>query len=250
MLLTIAHEILSTQVSFRYHRAFSRLYNLHIKALFRLAMQCTGGDKQAAGEIVERTWIAACENVSAYSRRGRMRKWLVHLLVKCSRDYYHMHGHYMLIDNNFRELLASRLPIFKISSKIKGFEEALGLLPVGYRHVLMLHDIHGYKQGEISELLHITEGACIHLLHKARQALRQLSTEFNQANANHYRGWSESEIKILRTSYNSIVVPNELREQVMNQLYRKGLIVNNYPVHTFIKSIDQAFRWPSMLLQR
>jgi RNA polymerase sigma-70 factor (ECF subfamily) len=51
-------------------------------------------------------------------------------------------------------------------------EQAIARLPVGYRHVLVLHDIEGYTHEEISRLLSITVGTSKSQLFHARKALR------------------------------------------------------------------------------
>jgi RNA polymerase sigma-70 factor (ECF subfamily) len=48
----------------------------------------------------------------------------------------------------------------------------LGALSPRYRRVLMLHDLHGYRHEDISQLLGITSGASRSQLHKARVKLR------------------------------------------------------------------------------
>ena len=48
----------------------------------------------------------------------------------------------------------------------------LNTLSPRYRSVLMLHDVHGYRHQDISQLLGITSGASRSQLHKARVKLR------------------------------------------------------------------------------
>ena len=51
-------------------------------------------------------------------------------------------------------------------------EKAINSLPPGYRQVIILHDIEGYKHREIAELLNIEEGTSKSQLHHARMAMR------------------------------------------------------------------------------
>ena len=53
-------------------------------------------------------------------------------------------------------------------------ERAIALLPDGYRHVLLLHDVEGYTHEEISAKLEITAGTSKSQLFHARRALRSI----------------------------------------------------------------------------
>jgi RNA polymerase sigma-70 factor (ECF subfamily) len=53
------------------------------------------------------------------------------------------------------------------------FEAALEKLPDGAREIFVLHDVDGYKHGEIAELLGISTGTSKAQLHRARMMLRR-----------------------------------------------------------------------------
>jgi RNA polymerase sigma-70 factor, ECF subfamily len=52
-------------------------------------------------------------------------------------------------------------------------ERAIAALPPGARDVLVLHDIEGYRHGEIAALLGISPGTSKSQLHRARMLLRE-----------------------------------------------------------------------------
>jgi RNA polymerase sigma-70 factor (ECF subfamily) len=52
------------------------------------------------------------------------------------------------------------------------FEAAMGLLPDGAQQVFVLHDVEGYKHGEIAQMMGITTGTSKSQLHRARMILR------------------------------------------------------------------------------
>jgi transposase len=54
---------------------------------------------------------------------------------------------------------------------------ALHKLPVGYRKYFLLHDVIGYKHGEIAKILQCSIGCSKSQLHKARRRLRDLLQE-------------------------------------------------------------------------
>jgi RNA polymerase sigma-70 factor (ECF subfamily) len=53
------------------------------------------------------------------------------------------------------------------------FETALTKLPDGAREIFVLHDVEGYKHGEIAEMLSISAGTSKAQLHRARMMLRR-----------------------------------------------------------------------------
>jgi len=55
-----------------------------------------------------------------------------------------------------------------------GLEDAVALLPAGFRTVLVLHDLEGYDHNEIARMLSLSPGTSKSQLHKARARLRDL----------------------------------------------------------------------------
>jgi len=53
-------------------------------------------------------------------------------------------------------------------------ERALMALPIGYRTILVLHDLEGYGHEEIARMLGVTVGTTKSQLHKARLRLRRM----------------------------------------------------------------------------
>ena len=54
------------------------------------------------------------------------------------------------------------------------FESALRQLPGGAREVLVLHDVEGFKHGEIGDMLGISVGTSKSQLHRARMSMRKV----------------------------------------------------------------------------
>lgn len=53
-------------------------------------------------------------------------------------------------------------------------KDAIGLLPEGYRNVLVLHDVEGYEHIKVAKILGCSVGTSKSQLHKARLKLRKL----------------------------------------------------------------------------
>jgi RNA polymerase sigma-70 factor, ECF subfamily len=60
--------------------------------------------------------------------------------------------------------------------RILDLEKAIAALPDGARTVFVLHDVEGYRHGEIANLMGLAEGTCKAQLHRARRLLREALT--------------------------------------------------------------------------
>jgi RNA polymerase sigma-70 factor, ECF subfamily len=60
--------------------------------------------------------------------------------------------------------------------RILDLEKAIAALPPGARTVFVLHDVEGYRHGEIARLMGLAEGTCKAQLHRARRLLREALT--------------------------------------------------------------------------
>ena len=234
MIFSITEKILLKQLAFGNQAAFIRLYNLHTEAIYLLAMQLTAGDKPVAEKIVQHSWNDAVRKLSGHSLKSSLRKWLVSIVVYYSREHYSREKRYMLIDDNFPEVLAERMQKVKYAVAMMCHEEAVHFLPIGYRHVFILHDIHACTHQEIANYLQISEGCSMNLLFKARKALRQLSEVNSPQKVNPHMEWTDSEMKKFRTAYRNAGLPNQLRAKVMNQLEWPDLIVPDYSGYSLV----------------
>jgi RNA polymerase sigma-70 factor (ECF subfamily) len=60
-------------------------------------------------------------------------------------------------------------------------ENAIRMLPAGYKSVFVLHDVEGYEHEEIAKILGCSPGTSKSQLHKARMKLRRLLKQRAQA---------------------------------------------------------------------
>jgi hypothetical protein len=119
-------------------------------------------------------------------------------------------------------------------------EKAISLLPVGYRHVLVLHDMNGYKPAEICELLQINAGTCSSHLFNGRKTLQFLMQGKLTAKVDQYLTYSVNEMKALKAAFTNVALPDDLGEQVARKLYSNGLFVVNYKPLAIRRVIAQS----------
>jgi RNA polymerase sigma factor (sigma-70 family) len=151
-------------------RAFRELYRRHTPRLYQVVLRLVESE-QDAEDIVQEAWIRAVEAAANFRWESGFATWLTGIAI-----------------NRFRELLRKRnrwpalglehvpepesKPVH-VGERID-LEKALSMLPVGYRTVLVLHDLEGYRHEEIAEQLGIAPGTSKSQLFHARRYVRTL----------------------------------------------------------------------------
>jgi RNA polymerase sigma-70 factor, ECF subfamily len=151
-------------------RAFRELYRRHTPRLYQLVLRLVESE-QDAEDVVQEAWIRATEAAGNFRWESGFGTWLTGIAI-----------------NRFRELLRkrNRWPVLgleaiaepeskpeRVGERID-LERALSMLPVGYRTVLVLHDLEGYRHEEIAEQLGIAAGTSKSQLFHARRYVRTL----------------------------------------------------------------------------
>jgi RNA polymerase sigma-70 factor, ECF subfamily len=155
---------------YRSETAFNKLYKAHHASLYRIAVQLADPDRMLAEDLVQSTWVRAIEGLDKFKWKCELRTWLVSILINCSREQNRKKQLYGFMEESILEISAAE----NFSSMGLDINKALTRLPAGYRMVLILHDIEGYKHTEIGELLSISEGTSKSQLFNARNYLKKL----------------------------------------------------------------------------
>ncbi len=147
---------------------FSRLYQKHTTPLFKMAVQLANGNTHAAEEIVQETWIRAVAKLQGFTWQSSFKTWLTGITINCAREYNRQAQPTYNLETAEDETV-------QVDTTIKlDLQRALAMLPAGYREILVLHDMQGFKHKEISQLLDITEGTSKSQLFNARKTLQKL----------------------------------------------------------------------------
>lgn len=163
-------------LSKRNESAFKTLYQLHTPRLYAIALRISNNSSDAE-ELIQQMWLIAIQKLSDFEGRSSFRTWLTGILINLNRDRYrHEYKHTEM--EEFAEYEAHSIDQITVSSI--DVENAIKHLPVGYRQILILHDVEGYKHREIAALLNISEGTSKSQLYHARKAMRQYFYETPQ----------------------------------------------------------------------
>jgi RNA polymerase sigma-70 factor (ECF subfamily) len=149
--------------------AFRELYRRHTPRLYQFVLRVMGGDELEAEDVVQDTWIRASRNLSGFRWESRFGTWLTGIGLNLCRNRLRSSGRWTDLPENAlgparRDPRESRIDL----------ERAISMLPAGFRTVLVLHDIEGYKHAEIAEHLGVSEGTSKSQLFSARRAMRRL----------------------------------------------------------------------------
>lgn len=168
--------------------AFRRIYRSQTPRLYRLALGLVGGRDADAQDLVQEAWLRAVRGLEGFERRSSLRSWLSAIVARCAAERHrrsrrrpgdqsagtgavdHLDGRsapdgMVGVDGALRT--ARRLDL----------ERAFERLPFGFRAVLILHDVEGFRHREIGDLLGISDGTSKSQLSRARRRMRDLLGE-------------------------------------------------------------------------
>lgn len=150
--------------------AFLTLYRRHTPTLYQFVLRLLGGSGMDAEDVVQETWIRAVSGLARFRWESSFRTWLVGIGLNRSRKHLRRGSRveYEGLDAVEPEVAAPDRAVRL------DLEQAIRLLPDGYRAVLVLHDVEGFTHDEIGRSLDITPGTSRSQLHFARRTLRRL----------------------------------------------------------------------------
>ncbi|HEY0154459.1 MAG TPA: RNA polymerase sigma factor [Longimicrobium sp.] len=149
-------------------RAFRELYQRHTPRLFQVVLRVVGGAEHDAEDVVQETWIRATEKLGTFRWEAAFGTWLTGIGLNVARQLLRRRGRWVDLD----DVPEPWRPPPHDGERID-LERAIALLPPGYRAVLVLHDVEGYRHEEIGEMLGVSAGTSKSQLFNARRSLRQ-----------------------------------------------------------------------------
>jgi RNA polymerase sigma-70 factor (ECF subfamily) len=162
-------ELVGRVVAHGDERAFRTLYRRHTPALYQFTLRTLGGDESEAEDAVQETWIRAADGWNAFRWESSLITWLKAIALNVCRSAFRRRDAGWLEVTDAEPAAPEASPESRID-----LERALTVLPPGYRTVLLLHDLEGYRHDEIAGLLGTSAGTSKSQLHRARRALRRL----------------------------------------------------------------------------
>lgn len=174
--------LVKTFLKERSEAAFLSLYRSKTPHLYQMALRITQSQYDSE-ELIQEMWIVAIRKLPDFQWRSELKTWLISILINLSKSRYR---------ESMKMLSSSTVDIVKEEQAIemsfatsRDLDMAIEKLPIGYRTVLVMYDIEGYKHKEIAAILEITQGTSKSQLFHARKMLRRHLSDRTIKNYNH-----------------------------------------------------------------
>ncbi|GBC81545.1 ECF RNA polymerase sigma factor SigW [bacterium HR10] len=157
--------------------AFERLYRTYHRRVYALCLRLVGNVADAE-DLTQEVFLHLYRKISSFRGDSAFTTWLHRLTVNLVLMHLRRRrpNYEPMDDTELKALLEAHRAddgMSRIVDRI-ALERALMALPIGYRTILVLHDLEGYGHEEIARMLGVTVGTTKSQLHKARLRLRRM----------------------------------------------------------------------------
>ena len=150
-------------------RAFRELYRRHTPRLYQMVLRALASVEDAE-DVVQDAWIRAVRSLDCFRGDARFATWLTAIAVNRIGDRIRRDKRWVFDDVPLEQIAASR----SVDVEMVDIEHALAALPLGYRTIVLLHDVEGYTHEEIAVQLGVTVGTSKSQLFHGRRVLREM----------------------------------------------------------------------------
>jgi len=184
--------------------AFDEIYSRHRSFVYNLALRMTGNAADAE-DLTQESFVSVLRRVGSFRGEALFTTWLYRIVINQVKMHFRYRSSRPEIQMSDREIPELWLAMARSTNPGDGLidglaiEEAMLMLPPGYRRAFILHDIEGYKHGEAARLSGHAVGTSKSQLHKARGSLRAVLSK-RSARASNVNSISESPRKTSRPS--------------------------------------------------
>jgi RNA polymerase sigma-70 factor, ECF subfamily len=120
---------------------------------------------------VQEAWIRATEAAPNFRWESGFGTWLTGIAINRFKELLRKRNRWPSL--GLEQVSEPEIRPDRVGERVD-LEKALGLLPLGYRTVLVLHDLEGFRHEEIAEQLGIAPGTSKSQLFHARRCVRAL----------------------------------------------------------------------------
>ncbi|MGD0966034.1 MAG: RNA polymerase sigma factor [Candidatus Acidiferrales bacterium] len=162
---------------------FERLYQLHGRRVYGLCLRMMKNPTEAE-DLTQDAFLQTFRTIHTFRGDSRFSTWLHRVTVNVVLMHLRKRKRAEIsLDETRQPSDESPKPSVEVGVfdlNLNGvidrvnLEKAIDRLPRGYKKMLILHDIEGYRHNEISRIMGCSVGNSKSQLHKARQRLRAL----------------------------------------------------------------------------
>ncbi len=152
-------------------QAFERIYRRHVARIRGLARRMSGLD--AADALTQDVFVRAWERLASFRGDSRFVTWLYRVAVNVIIEERRTSARRATWQEE-NEAAVQNAPAHAADGALSiDLQAAVDRLPGGARAVFLLHDVEGYRHGEIGAMLGVAVGTSKAQLHRARMLLRR-----------------------------------------------------------------------------
>lgn len=153
--------------------AFEELMGRYQREVFYLVKSLVF-DTEEAGDITQRSFIAAFRNLKKLKEREKFRQWLIKIAINLARDHLKTRKSELEFEG-WMEPDCRNIPEKRVIEKDlnKNVKEALSLLPVRQQEVVNLRIFQGFSFHEIARILEIKKTTARTNFHFGIKTLRK-----------------------------------------------------------------------------
>jgi RNA polymerase sigma-70 factor (ECF subfamily) len=150
------------------------IYHRYKRRVFALALRIVGAVD--AEEVAQEAFIRVFRGLPKFRGDAALGTWIYRLAVNAALSHRSRRANAPAVTDEERgpERVAAVIPEARDLALRKQLERALAALPVGYRTVIVLHDVEGLEHEEVASILGCHVGTSKSQLHKARAKLREV----------------------------------------------------------------------------
>jgi len=158
------------------HEAFSTLYKRHSRAVFHFAFYMAG-DAAQADELTQQVFVWLIHNPAAFDpTRGALAAFLGGVARKFLRHQQRSENRWSPLEDallTLQSITYARTPLLLAEAAIGlvQLREAIALLPIRYREVVVLCDLQEKQYAEAARILDCSIGTVRSRLHRGRNLL-------------------------------------------------------------------------------
>ncbi len=146
-----------------------QLYDRYKNAMYSLAYRLVG-DFEDAQDVLQEAFIEVFRNLDSFKGESTLGAWIKTILTRKAIKKFKSRIRF----EKYEDLPENTLIEWETGMDVEMLEKALLSLPEGFRTVLVLYEIEGYKHAEIARMLEISEGTSKSQLFYAKKKLKEL----------------------------------------------------------------------------
>lgn len=182
LLTELTDEELVEKVKNKSDAAYSELINRYMKKTYSIALKMIG-DQEAARDLSQDVFLKIYKTLHTFKEGSKFFSWYYRILLNHCINYQRRKKLVSLIpfseafikeDKNFEDNVLVDEDTEVENDNTKLVRLAIDKLSPKHQRVIVLYDIEGFPQEEISEIIGISVGTVRSRLHYARKSLKQI----------------------------------------------------------------------------